>query len=551
MGYIAPNSTLHIIRGIPFDPTYENTMYFTTAHEQAEWMLDHSKITLSALSYVRKGRGVIRVELTMAQLYDASYLMYRNESFENKWFYAFVDKVEYVNNVTTDIYFSIDLIQTWMMDFNFEQCLIEREHTTSDVLGEHIIDEGLEVGEIVSDGPISGGNVEFPPRIVLCTTFDVQQPTQIKGGELYPGRAGGGGAYYSGCQYEVFTLLPVELYTLESTLRSIVLNNRLNGVISLFMAPALGFDSESNTSTVISSVNSAIGNYTPHNRKLLTYPYNFLYVLSSSGDSHSFRYELFSDPTNIRFTAFGNASTNPGVILFANNYKGGDCYDETVTIDNMPLCAWEYDTFKAWLAQNAGSIAASFMSAFSTEEQKPQHKESGPYNWWSVHENAKGEKTWTYKVYDKLSNKSEEESGSNGGSKIKVDVGQLLQLGGKIIDEARKAPTMMGNGNGDLTYQCFGFQYFLMRKHLRVEVARIIDSYFDMYGYKTLRIGTPNLAARPCYTYVKTANCSMGGTIPADDKRGIEAIFDSGIRFWKKTALFGSYDYQYNNNRPT
>jgi hypothetical protein len=71
-----------------------------------------------------------------------------------------------------------------------------------------------------------------------------------------------------------------------------------------------------------------------------------------------------------------------------------------------------------------------------------------------------------------------------------------------------------------------------------------------MYGYATHRVGYPRRAVRPCYTFVKTVDCSMDGNVPTEDLRAIEGIFNKGVRFWKSTAVFGVYDIAVNNNAP-
>ena len=70
-----------------------------------------------------------------------------------------------------------------------------------------------------------------------------------------------------------------------------------------------------------------------------------------------------------------------------------------------------------------------------------------------------------------------------------------------------------------------------------------------MYGYAIHKYGIPNRNARPCYTYVKTVDCSLDGNVPVEDLRLIEEIFNKGIRFWKTSATFGVYDVLVNNNR--
>ena len=83
----------------------------------------------------------------------------------------------------------------------------------------------------------------------------------------------------------------------------------------------------------------------------------------------------------------------------------------------------------------------------------------------------------------------------------------------------------------------FGF----MNKHIRSEFARIIDDYFNMFGYATHRVKVPNRTSRPHWNYVKTVGCVAVGSIPADDMAKIMSIYDRGITFWKNGNEVGNY----------
>ena len=71
-----------------------------------------------------------------------------------------------------------------------------------------------------------------------------------------------------------------------------------------------------------------------------------------------------------------------------------------------------------------------------------------------------------------------------------------------------------------------------------------------MYGYAVHRRGIPNRNVRPCYTFVKTVDCSVDGNVPVEDLRLIEGIFNKGVRFWRTNATFGIYNYSVNDNTP-
>ena len=147
MAYIEPNSTLHLLSGINIDQDYNHTLFFQSRDEQARFFLSKAKKSCQNLTYTRKGRGVLRIDCVPEEVYGCNYMMYKNTAFNPKdidrWIYAFVNRVEYVNNKCAEVYFTVDRMQTWMFDYVLGDCLVEREHTLSDVVGEYITPEDV------------------------------------------------------------------------------------------------------------------------------------------------------------------------------------------------------------------------------------------------------------------------------------------------------------------------------------------------------------------------------------------------------------------------
>ena len=149
MAYIAPNSTIKILKNVPLEKDYINTLYFANATAQLTYFNSTAKYTLSTQSYQRANKGVCRVNYKVEDLYDCNYLMFQNTSFGTKWFYAFITSVDYVNNVTSDIHYEIDVMQTWAFEMSLTQCFVEREHSATDNIGDNIVAEPVDIGELV------------------------------------------------------------------------------------------------------------------------------------------------------------------------------------------------------------------------------------------------------------------------------------------------------------------------------------------------------------------------------------------------------------------
>lgn len=148
--YIQPNSDLIIMHGIPLDNTYTDTVAFASLEEQYTWFNGYyNRIQFSNLSYQRVNKNSVRVEILADDIAGYNYMMFRNTSYGNKWFYAFITQVNYINDNCTEIEYEIDVMQTWYFDVTLDPCYVEREHSATDVAGEYIAPEPIDPGTII------------------------------------------------------------------------------------------------------------------------------------------------------------------------------------------------------------------------------------------------------------------------------------------------------------------------------------------------------------------------------------------------------------------
>lgn len=74
----------------------------------------------------------------------------------------------------------------------------------------------------------------------------------------------------------------------------------------------------------------------------------------------------------------------------------------------------------------------------------------------------------------------------------------------------------------------------------RKEAVQAADCYFEQYGYKVLRRGTPTFTARTRFYFVKGNIYLTGGNVPTAARRDLESMFARGLRFWHGDYL-GDY----------
>lgn len=545
MSLIEPNSRIDFLRGVPFDPSYENTMYFDNINQQVSYFDTKIAVPFERFSYVRADRGYIKVgwsidggnATAIKDLYNANYMRFKNTSFENKWFYAFVDRVEYINNNTVGVYYHLDVLQTWHFDYSFNQCFIDRQHTVTDNLGENTIPENLEIGDYVFS---SYDEYNYTPTAIVVSAGDTSGTYQ--GGTAVTGLIPRG-TTFSGVHYTGFSLTDQSaINSLNSMLESAYTDrNKQNTIIAVFVYSAYfmqGNKVPAEVNMYISKVDNdyRIGNHVVRNNKLMCYPYNMIYVTNYQGNHAEYHYEYFSNPEICKLKIWGSTGTNPGMILYPYNYKtNGDNFDELIELTGFPMCAWVNDAYKAWVAQNAGTINAGVASVLAM--------------WGDTAYKAVKNQEYTGK-HSGVGGRHLANSDYDVGSSLRNSVMATAALVGQIRDHAVMPPTAHGNSNGDVLFQSGRMTFMYCNKHIREEYANIIDDYFDMYGYAVHKRGIPNRKARPCYTFVKTTDCSLDGDVPVEDLRIVEEIFNKGVRFWTTSARFGVYDISVNNNKP-
>ena len=158
MSYITPSSYIYVLEGVPFDETYQHSIYFANTQAQYNYFWSKRKYTFTAQTYQRVKRGYCRVQQKADTMYGCNYMMFQNTNYGTKWFYAFILDVEYINDNVSEIHYEIDVLQSWLWhpasgstepdsEFEFNKCFINREHTITDNLWEHNVPEGLDVGE--------------------------------------------------------------------------------------------------------------------------------------------------------------------------------------------------------------------------------------------------------------------------------------------------------------------------------------------------------------------------------------------------------------------
>lgn len=499
--YINPNTTIKILHNVPLDNTYEHTIYFANSSAQSSYFSGLAKYTFEAQTYQRVKRGYIRVAKNAESLYDCNYLMFQNSAFGSKWFYAFIKSVEYINNGVSEIEFEIDVMQTWFFDYNLKECFVEREHSATDEIGENLVPETVNVGEYVYGNRTSS---DLTLNYVVQTTCDPNTYENILGSTytmLDKKIVSGTYAFETDADGLINYLRGIGLDGEHSEFQEQHQTQVANSTVAINIAPTT-------IKKLLTHSGAMIWQYSPRNKKLLQYPYTFIYVTNNQGGSAVYKFEYFLNSTPT-FYACGDISGGSPAILYPSNYKNlGENTDEAITMSSFPAISFSSNYYDQWLARTQTQTLPNLLNGMTMGV-------------------ASGALTGNL-------------AGAVAGAGLST-LGSIANLMNEGEQAKIQGSQTSGQTSGVISYWLGLLNFVITTKCITPQMAKTIDDYFDKFGYATHRLKTPNIAVRPHWTYTKTVGCVIKGSVPSDDMHKICSIYDKGITFWKNGSEVGNY----------
>ena len=542
MAYVVPNSTVVLLKNISLTPNYENTVDYDNATEQYNDMYAHKLAQWDRCTYVGKNKqqGTIRLESTQGLLMQqATYMMFKNTNYENKWFYAFVTDVTWVNNVTWEVSFVLDVMQTYYFDFTYEKCLIERQHVTDDSIGANLIEENLEIGEYVVEGATHIDEFQNTHTCVATTLnqggsqWDPEStdyPTSVIDGVNY------------GCK--IYKFLTKEKF--GKFIKQANDDGVTDQIIDIYEVPDFATGDEvsqtgsleiSVTHSISKSINKPYANfanqYVPKNNKLYTYPFKYLKATNHTGNIANYRYENFSD-NDCNFEVHCTITPNPEGYIYPNNYLNfADAVDEGISINDFPKGGYVSDQYKAWLAQTANSRTLQMLGIGASAVVGVAGLMTGAGGMMLA--NATTMTTAQATAF------------GAGVAGLASSFKQASNLYAQKKDRLVNSQQATGNKSNAVVHEMNYHYIALYRMCIKPYFAKKIDDYFTKYGYAINELGYPNPKARSHFTFIKTVGCDVKASLPSQLVEQINSIHDNGITFWKNLDSIGDYSL---DNRP-
>ena len=561
---IGPSTTVRVCQSIPLDNTYTDTILFTSKSAQESYFASKTKKTYSGLTYQRLASNssawAIFLEDVADYFYDCNYLCFQNGGFGNKWLYAFISDILYINENCTAITFEIDVMQTWLFDFEIKKSFIERMHVSDDTISRNVVEEDLNFMQryeyyYVENSRLFEGSTrpldtdgEFDDRIIydsiilVATSEDVDEEDEVLEGGLIQNT-------YQGLKYIGFNANDLGVGYCNAWLKRMNEGGKAGAINSISMVPSAGLTYSSGgngkLNINIEDPNGNVGekeylinystlddDYIPKNNKLFCWPYHFFSITTLDGQSYDYKYEdiIESDPvpgtTTMKFKfkfAFG---ADPTYFMYPSYYmKCNNNYDYGIKLSGFPKCNWNFGVWENYYAQQDTNITLSMIASM-------------------LGAGSAGAGTAAQGLTSKAGAGVSTAVGMLQAGIGAVQAG-LSTFGGLSVVKSQPDQSKGANNVGGVNYNMETMDFWIIHKRLHWGYVVKIDDYFTKFGYRVNSTGVPNLHTRKYWNYLKLDQPSVTGNMPVGDMRMIKQILTNGITFWHTTDV-GNYDL--NNN---
>lgn len=552
MADFTPITTVQLLNNVPLFPDNTNQIYFDNATHQNQYFTSRVYKTSNNLTYQRDYQVYALQAEYDNTITSCNYLRYRNNNYGNKWFYAFITSIRYVNPNTVYIDFILDAYQTFMFDITWKDCFIERSHVRDDTLGAHTLDEGIHVGnryskEVNVSWPgtdVFAGNVNVVPIIFLAAAYvfpSSGDPTERIITANVQGTPTTLAVWFP--NFDVIKTAP--LFQMQQFLKLLQNSSKSNAIVASVAIPEhiargtwntmkgvegaitevqadpkaieSGAYLQISNQQFIDSVNATLTltplmSYTPRNKKLYCYPFTYFVLSSNQGENVTIKTEWLpetqppvGDPDReLKLSLSANISPDSSYFCKVTN-ANSTSRALTCTMAQLPQVATASSTYANWLAGHMASITSGIL--------------------------ANG-----LQIFGGTAATVSGAGASAGIGGITSGVNGIIGTIGNLID-AEKMPASLNSSGGSTGNAAINNRRFsLYQQVLNPDMYASIDQFFDMYGYKVNMNGTPDFYCRAYWQYFKIPIVNITGNVPAEYMNQIKSTFQNGVTLWNYSA---------------
>ena len=543
-----PNTTLYV-GVVPWNSDLKNVQSYNSRAEQISTIQGLLTHKYEHINIIRRDTDLI-LKGVNEDLTQCNYLMYQNADISNKWYFSFIDNVQYNSLNSVIISHTIDVWQTYQFDITYYKNLILRSHVakSADVVGRWLAAEPISVAPEFERKHNIFNNLSWTPQYVLHSTSVFNNTTK-----KYEYKGNGTGATLS-AEYGIFVNNDDDVQTvvknygklsaaealksndddeysnwisdlltgqtidkavkLISTTSISQLQDHRNELIGLYAIPAWVHDGTNKYATnnikkkdvtVALPTETLACGYTPRNKKMLSSLCKAYLFYNENGFKLPLKPELFISDTPTFTVKSTELSTN-SFLLQIDSYADYTAKTNKISYRCENRLGYDANTGLDKVLNTLTSAVGVVNAVGSVASQTFAGNVGGAV------QGAVGAVQQSINMIDALGQR-----GVNTGAS-----GDIMS-----ITEKRAMPVFADVSPTEA--QC-----------------RYIDDYLDVYGYAINEIGkiSSYMKNRSNWNYIQVANCNIKVSAPNDDINKLKQMFENGVTIWHNQ--FGDYDQ--NNN---
>lgn len=543
-----PNTTLYV-GVVPWNSDLKNVQSYNSRAEQISTIQGLLTHKYEHINIIRRDSDLI-LKGVNEDLTQCNYLMYQNKDISDKWYFAFIDNVQYNSLNSVIISHTIDVWQTYQFDITYYKNLILRAHVakSSDTVGRWLAPEPISVAPEFERKHNVFNDLSWTPQYVLHSTSVFNNTTK-----KYEYKGNGTGATLS-AEYGIFVnddddvqrvvknygkLSAAEALksndddeysnwisdlltgqTIDKAVKLISttsisqLQDHRNELIGLYAIPAWVHDGtnkyatnnikKKEVTTTLPTTTLACG-YAPRNKKMLSSLCKAYLFYNENGFKLPLKPELFTSNTPVFTVKATELSTN-AFLLQIGSYADYTAKTNKISYRCENRLGYDANTGLDKVLNTLTSAVGVVNAVGSVASQTLAGNVGGAV------QGAVSSVQQSINMIDALGQR-----GVNTGAS-----GDIMS-----ITEKRAMPVFADVSPTEA--QC-----------------RYIDDYLDVYGYAINEIGkiSTYMKNRSNWNYIQVANCNIKVSAPNDDVNKLKQMFESGVTIWHKN--FG--DYEQTNN---
>ena len=493
------NSKIIIAQNIKLDKNHLNVLNYTT--NQMLQLLNTSGIYVAErndYSFVRR-TGTIAADFPYSAAATCNYMAFQNPDFSNKWFFAWIDSIEYKSDNSIEIAYTIDNWATWYDDFNFASCFVEREHVSDDTMFSHTLPEPINACENID---VVKATKYFNDLSIIV----IWTPYQFAGSFFYIINKYTGFflVYRYDCTYTGMQDLASDLQTgglLETAtiLTAFIYPTNLLPVNSRTAKGITRGELFSDTLEITAS--TGLHGYVPQNNKIFTGQF-CKYMIHNGVNSISLIPELWRDTNGKLVTNIYGVCADRGFMnAIPNNYDGatGDNVLYTLPYTDFDQVATMADSYQAWLVYGSKS-----------SREQMFHNVFGAFAGGGLKGGGVGA----------------------GGGLLSTLLDQTVKYNNEDIEAKYQKDYTQTTGSPSFNSFIDKFGFTAIHNIPILSEVKRIDNWFSMFGYRVSTIKTPEIDSRAYWNFIRTEGRAIYGAMPETVIEDVNAIMNRGVTVW-------------------